>query len=98
MQEAPKAAVSSSSGLTVSSQMQTALDQGAGNPDPPSPSFTPPPEEKVSQVPHFAAASALGNVKAVGTNRIFWIFVQGLLDHYLEHAYAEANVFYPLTF
>ena len=61
MQEAPKAAVSSSSGLTVSSQMQTALDQGAGNPDPPSPSFTPPPEEKVSQVPRFAAASALGN-------------------------------------
>ena len=71
MQEEPKAAVSDSSGITVSSQMQTAIDQGPGNPDPPSLSFTPSPEEKVPQVPHFAAANTFGKVKAVGTNRIF---------------------------
>ena len=85
MQEAPKAAVSRSSGLTVSSQMQTSIAQGTVNSDPLSPSFTPSPEEKISHVPHLAAASAFGNIKSMGLNRIFWTFVQGLLDHYLNH-------------
>ena len=71
MQAEPKAAISVSSGITVSNQQQAATDHGSGNSEPSWPSFTPSPKETVSQVPHFAAAQPSSNVKTVGPHRLF---------------------------